>query len=439
MALLTAQPTVRRPDRPAGVSRLVARARSTPGRLTSLMVVLLALGLAAGVVGLVGSVTRSSLIQGVRTTSGPLTVQAQELYRALSDADATAASAFLAGGVEPADLRSRYESDIAAATSALAAAASDSDSDQPAVRQLSAQVPVYTGLVETARTFNRLGLPVGAAYLREASGLMRDQLLPAAQRLYRTDTERLNADRGDAGGLPWLALLLGAGTLAVLIWAQLRLSRQTRRTLNLGLVAASVVTLVMVLWIGLVWIAVASNLHASDRDGSSQVALLTRVRIAALQARADEALTLVARGNGGDFEKDFTAQLASLEGSGGLLAKAHSAATRSDVVRAVDSATAEVRNWKTVHQKLRGLDDGGDFSAAVRLALSTETDGSAATFNRLDSALGQAIQRTGEAFGKRATQAASAIGGQSAAIAVLTVLLLAGVTIGYQRRIAEYR
>src|SRR5690349_14302522 len=93
MALLTAQPAVRRPDRPAGVRRLVARARSTPGRLTSLMVGLLALGLAAGVVGLVGSVTRSSLIQGVRTTSGPLTVQAQELYRALSDADATAASA----------------------------------------------------------------------------------------------------------------------------------------------------------------------------------------------------------------------------------------------------------------------------------------------------------------------------------------------------------
>jgi hypothetical protein len=439
MALLTAQPAVRRPDRAAGVSRLVARARSTPGRLTSLMLVLLALGLLAGVVGLVGSVQRSSLIEGVRTTSGPLTVEAQELYRALSDADATAASAFLAGGVEPADLRARYESDVAAATSALAATASDSNADQPAVQRLSAQVPVYTGLVETARTFNRLGLPVGAAYLREASALMRDQLLPAAQRLYRTDTDRLNADRGGASGFPWLALLLGAVALATLIWAQLRLSRQTRRTFNLGLLAATVATAVTVLWIGFAWVAVATNLNASNRDGSAQVALLTKARIAALQARADEALTLVARGTGAAFEKDFGTQLASLEGSGGSLAQARSAATRADVSSAVDSAIAEVRNWRTAHQKLRGLDDGGNFSAAVQLALSTENDGSAGAFNRLDSALGRAIQLTSGAFNRRATQAADSMAGQSAAVALLTVLLLAGVAVGYQRRIAEYR
>src|SRR5258706_1693875 len=179
MALLTTPGPVRPPAGRAGLGRLVAHARSTPGRLTLVMVALLALGLAAGVAGVVGSAQRSSFVDGVRTRSGPLAVQAQELYRSLSDADATAASAFLSNGVEPAELRNRYETDIAAATAALAAAATGSDNDQPAIRQLSAQLPVYTGLVETARTFNRLGLPVGAAYLREASGLMPDQLLPA--------------------------------------------------------------------------------------------------------------------------------------------------------------------------------------------------------------------------------------------------------------------
>jgi hypothetical protein len=439
MALLTAQPVVRRPGGPAGLRRLVARARSTPGRLTSLMLALLAVGLVAGVAGLVDSAQRSSLIQGVRTRSGPLAVQAQELYRALSDADATAASAFLAGGVEPAGLRDRYESDIAAATAALAAVTADTDTDQPAVRQLSAQVPVYTGLVETARTFNRLGLPVGAAYLREASGLMRGQLLPAAQRLYGTDTERLSSDRGGAAGFPWLVVLLGLATLAGLVWAQVRLSRQTHRRFNVGLVAASVVTAVMLLWIANAWLAVAADLGASNRDGSAQVALLAKARVAALQARADESLTLVARGNGAEFEKDFTAQLAGLEGTGGVLAKARSAATDDAVRRAVDSATAEVRNWRTVHQKLRGLDDGGNFSDAVAMATGTGGDSSATVFNRLDSALGQAIRVASAAFGKRAGAAASDIGGQGAAVAVLTVLLLAGIAVGYQRRIAEYR
>src|SRR6266542_4202842 len=434
MALLTAPAPARTVQRPPAARvgrgrRLVARARSTPGRLTSLMLALLAIGLATGVAGLVGSVQRSSLVDEVRTRSGPLAVQAQELYRSLSDADAAAASAFLSGGVEPPQLRDRYQADIAAASAALAAAAAGTDSDLPALRQLSAQLPVYTGLVETARAYNRLGLPVGAAYLGEASGLMRGQLLPAAQQLYRFETDRLAADRGGASAVPWLALLLGLVTLAGLVWAQLRLSRQTHRTLNVGLVAATLAGLVMVSWVGTAWVAAASQLHASNREGSAQVELLAGARIAALQARADEALTLVARGTGEVFEKDFTAQLTTLAGPGGT----------SGVRSVLDSAVAEVRSWRTVHQKLRELDDGGSYGEAVKLAIDADTGSTASIFNRVDAALGKTITLTSSAFDRRAARAAGALGGESAAIVVLTILLLAGVAVGFQQRIAEYR
>src|SRR6266508_4195642 len=442
MALLTAPAPARTVQRPPAARvgrgrRLVARARSTPGRLTSLMLALLAIGLATGVAGLVGSVQRSSLVDEVRTRSGPLAVQAQELYRSLSDADAAAASAFLSGGVEPPQLRDRYQADIAAASAALAAAAAGTDSDLPALRQLSAQLPVYTGLVETARAYNRLGLPVGAAYLGEASGLMRGQLLPAAQQLYRFET-----DRGGASAVPWLALLLGLVTLAGLVWAQLRLSRQTHRTLNVGLVAATLAGLVMVSWVGTAWVAAASQLHASNREGSAQVELLAGARIAALQARADEALTLVARGTGEVFEKDFTAQLTTLAGPGGtsgVLSRARAAATDPAVRSVLDSAVAEVRSWRTVHQKLRELDDGGSYGEAVKLAIDADTGSTASIFNRVDAALGKTITLTSSAFDRRAARAAGALGGESAAIVVLTILLLAGVAVGFQQRIAEYR
>src|SRR6266511_2611345 len=440
MALLTAPAPARTVQRPPAARvgrgrRLVARARSTPGRLTSLMLALLAIGLATGVAGLVGSVQRSSLVDEVRTRIGPLAVQAQELYRSLSDADAAAASAFLSGGVEPPQLRDRYQADIAAA-------AAGTDSDLPALRQLSAQLPVYTGLVETARAYNRLGLPVGAAYLGEASGLMRGQLLPAAQQLYRFETDRLAADRGGASAVPWLALLLGLVTLAGLVWAQLRLSRQTHRTLNVGLVAATLAGLVMVSWVGTAWVAAASQLHASNREGSAQVELLAGARIAALQARADEALTLVARGTGEVFEKDFTAQLTTLAGPGGtsgVLSRARAAATDPAVRSVLDSAVAEVRSWRTVHQKLRELDDGGSYGEAVKLAIDADTGSTASIFNRVDAALGKTITLTSSAFDRRAARAAGALGGESAAIVVLTILLLAGVAVGFQQRIAEYR
>src|SRR5262249_53664527 len=138
----------------------------------------LLLGVLAGVAAVVGVEQRAGRVDQIRTESGPLTVSAQQLYRSLSDADATAAAALLSGGVEPADLRARYEQDIAAASDALTAAGAARGADHEAVAQIAQALPVYTGLVETARTNNRLNLPVGAAYLREASGLMRDRLLP---------------------------------------------------------------------------------------------------------------------------------------------------------------------------------------------------------------------------------------------------------------------
>src|SRR5439155_23381430 len=417
MALLTA-PAPEAPPVTRGElgRRLAARARSTPGRLTVTMLVLLALGLLTGVAGVVGAAQRSSLVDGVRTQSGPLAVRAQQLYRSLSDADATAASAFLSNGVEPPALRKRYQDDIAAAGGALAAVTAGGVSDQPAVQRLAAQLPVYTGLVETARTVNRSGLPLGAAYLREASALMRDQLLPAAEQLYRAESDRLAADRAGATGFPWVALPYGLLTLAILVRAQQLLSRRTRRTFNVGLVGATLAVLAMVVWTGVAWLAGTSHLTASDRDGSAQVELLAKARIAALQARADEALTLVAHGNGAGFEKDFATQMQGLAGAGsarGLLDRAGDNATDPVVRAEISAAIADLNTWRTVHRTLRERDDGGQFPDAVKLAIGTEPDSAASVFNKVDGHLDKAIAVASAAFDRQATAAAGALGGGS--------------------------
>jgi hypothetical protein len=422
--------------------RVAARARSTPGRLTSLMVLLVVLGLAAGLAAVMGTVQRGALIDGVRTRSGPLTVQAQQLYRSLSDADATAANAFLSNGVEPKALRDRYQSDIAAASNALAAAAAASESDRSAVATITAQLPVYTGLVETARSYNRLNLPLGAAYLREASGVMRQNLLPAAGALRRTEAARLAADRGGAAQFPWLALPFGLLTLAGLVAAQVYLTGRTNRLLNVGLVTATAATLALVLWVGVSWLGVDGHLRASNRDGSAQVELLAQARIAALTARADEALTLVARGNGANFEDDFNKSmdaLAGKNGSSGLLAQARAQATDPRVRAELAGAVSHARTWRTVHQKLRAFDDGGHYSDAVTLAIGADPASAASAFNRLDGDLGRGITTASAAFDREAGGADRDLSGATAGLAVLTVVLLAGVAAGLQQRIAEYR
>ena len=82
--------------------------RTSPGRLQLMLATLLTLGL---LTGLVAAVTAGSARSGTADLGGraqPLLVEAETIYSALAEADTTAAQAFLAGGLEPAELFARY-------------------------------------------------------------------------------------------------------------------------------------------------------------------------------------------------------------------------------------------------------------------------------------------------------------------------------------------
>lgn len=426
---------------PAGRLAGLLRLRGTPGRLRGLLVVLVLLGLGAGLAGVIGVEQRSGLVDEVSTSRGPLTVQAQSLYRSLSDADATAAAAFLSTGTEPPALRTRYLDDIAAATKALAAVAA-SGVDTASVGELSSQLPSYTGLVETARVYNRQGLPLGSAYLREASGLMRQKLLPAAQSLYKAESAGMAADRDDAATFPWLAIPLVVLLLAGLFWSQRWLSRRVNRTFNVGLLGATAAGVVLLLWLGISWVGVFADLSAGQTNGSDQVQLLSAARIAALQARADESLTLVAHGEGASFEADFVTvmdRLAGTRGKPGLLAQARAKATDPRVRSDLGDAENDLAAWQATHQKLRGADDGGDYTTAVGLAIGGGADSAATRFNALDSHLADGIDAASAEFAKDARSAGGDLTGAGIGLGVLTLLAVLGTVVGIQQRLAEYR
>jgi hypothetical protein len=445
MALLTA-PSPRVPvlDQGRSGGRVAARIRSTPGRLTALMLLLTLLGLVAGTATVVGVVQRAALVDGVGHGSGPLSLQAQQLYRSLSDADATAAAAFLSHGIEPAQLRQRYEDDITAAAAALSAITAGAQTERGPIDQLATQLPVYTGLVATARADNRAGYPLGAAYLREASGLMRVRLLPAAQRLYESETARLRADRSGGAQFPWLAvplLLLMTGGLAL---TQRYLARRTHRLLNAGLAVATGVAVLMLGWTSLSWAAVQGHLDAGRRTGSAELDLLAKARTAALTARADEALTLVARGGRADFEQGFADNLRQLVGgdgdrSGGLLGQAADRATDPKVWKAASDAASDAQEWSAAHQRMREVDDAGNYPEAVRRAVSGGPDSTVDAFAKLDADLTAAVTAAGADFDRQAAAAADGFVLAAPGLTGLTLLMVAGLFAGFQQRIAEYR
>lgn len=426
-------PVEARPHRGA-VRRVTGLARSTPGRLTLLALLLTVVGLLVGALTATSVQRRSAALEALADRSEPLAFAAHEVYRAMADADATAAGAFLSGGVESATLRQRYEQDVAEAAAALSAATaggSRSPELTAALSTLSGRLPVYTGLVETARTHNRQGNPVGAAYLRQASNLMRSELLPTAQELYRVEAGNVVRDLGGAGSLPWPELLLGAAALVVLVLVQRWLTRRTNRVLNPGLVVATALTAVSLLWVLAASLLVVYHVTAG-KDEAALVDVLARARTTTLTARGDETLTLVARGSGADYESSFARRDEQLTD---LLAWA---GRRSDAP-SVTSALEHHARWQEVHRQVREADDQGDYTTAVTLALGRDAGGGASAFDALDDALVDAIGAARSRLTDTMGRARGALGGAVPAVVVLSLLAAAASTFGLWQRLKEYR
>jgi hypothetical protein len=427
---------------------------TTPARLRLLLALLILLSLAWGVLAALTADQHASAAADVVAVSEPLSLDAEQIYTSLSDADATAANAFLAGGLEPTKARQRYQADITQAAirieaaSALvgssaartqlpghltkqASAAGTAVGDDLAI--LSGQLPAYTDEVGTARADNRLGLPLGAAYLREASGLLRGTLLPAASDIYTRESTLLTSASAQATGLPLIvvAAIAGLGLGYVLFRSSRWLSRHTHRVVNYGLLLAALAGLVSLVWLVAAFVFGRGDLLHAQQQGSAPAQAFARAEVAALQAHADESLTLIDNGGDDSYQKDYLAQQKVLgPGPGTLLAAVQAAGgSGSDVA-------AQARAWYQAHAALRAKDDGGSHGAAVQSALNGDA---ATSFARLSTTLSQGIDDHQAVFAASARSGRDAFTGLAAGMIVASLVMVGGCAWGLSRRLAEYR
>lgn len=433
------------PQRSRPAEKLAHWRETTPGRLSSLAAALVVVIALAGLAAAMTAQHKWDSTWDLVEAHEPTAADVQRLYRALSDADVTAARAFLAAGAESEALRTRYEDDLAVAGPTLGLAAVDRSGDSQIAREIGIvgrQLPVYAGLVETARVNNRQGLPVGGAYLREASELMRSEILPAAERIYRIQTERVAAESTSSTGFPFIAAALVLAALAVLIAAQVYVRRVSKRRLNLGLLVATAAIVIGGVWSALGLVVHASHVDAGHQDGTQQVNVLADARIVALQARADELLTLVGRGDGGAHEERFVElakRLAGDDGAGGMLRQAGDAAL-PESEKHLDNAITASQTWLKTHKSVRQLDDGGKYDDAVQLAIDEKrSNASAPAFAALDDGLRQAIEAGRQHFVDETVGGARALTLLAVGWIVLALIAVGGVLAGIGQRVREYR
>ncbi len=423
------------------VSRLTTSLRQTPGQLRGILAVLVVLTLGAGVTAMVSILGKNAVIEETTSQSGRLSVAALDLYQALSQADATAASSYLTPGAASEEVRDAYREALRDATVALTTAAGEveTSADAQLVANLNAHLPVYTGLVESARTFNRLGEPVGATYQHQASTLMRSEMLPDADALQHNAIDQLGEARESAASFPWIPAVLAALALGVLVWAQLWLTRRTNRVFNLGLVGATVAMVGMVGWLVLVSLASASHTDRSHEEGADPLALLAEAHIAAQQARAEESLVLIARGEDSKAEERYTAQMELLTGEDGLLAQLNEAyGDDPELADSLAAAQESAGTWSAGHDEVIKLARAGEYSAAVEMAVGDSEESLATSFDALNEQLTAATEVSADRFVDATGDASRSLSGAAAGLATLCLLALVSAAIGIQMRVAEY-
>jgi hypothetical protein len=182
-----------------------------------------------------------------------------------------------------------------------------------------------------------------------------------------------------------------------------------------------------------------SALVRSQREGSDQLIVLSYARILALRSLSDDNLRLIERGTDtSDLEEDFatvTAQVGGADGSGGLLGTAAGLAERTASTAETERIRERWAEYMALHERVRQLDDAGEFRPAVDLAVTEQADALLAVDQALDAEIALARQR----LLANAADAEGHLRWLAATVAVTVLVAGLLVIVGLWMRIKEYR
>jgi hypothetical protein len=339
------------------------------------------IALICGAAGWLAANMQSSALGTLSVDAGRV-VTVEEVRSDLVAADAVATTGFLVGGLEPSSSREQYTTHVDNAARGLATLNFPTVAENTQVADVTTALASYTGLVEQARAANRQGLPVGSAYLDQASQLLRTDMLPALDALAESGANRAASSFDQVANARALLVVVVLG-LVTLVGIHLWDSRRTHRVFNLGLTSAIVVLVVALVasW----GMFTAASTATEVREGSYRTTLAVSQALAqGHEARAMESWTLIKRGSGAVYQEAF--ERAAEETSRRLTETIYLV---DDIYQADNRSGPPLhvlfQTWVTEHEAIRALDDNGQWEEAVDLAKATGPDKPAALFDKFST------------------------------------------------------
>ena len=440
-ATTTIQPPPPPPPPPVGTQPPGRRfaATSTPARLSLLRAVAVVLAVVFAVGGSFGVNRRANAIDDLRSAAAQL-LALQDIRVRVVHADAIASSSYLVGGQEAPEQRTAYLDEIAKAGDGLVAVSGAATAaDLQELSEASRLLGGYVGLVEQARANNRQGFPVGATYQRQANGIISNtdpdvpDIVSSLRAVEASQRAQVNASLATAHRAGAWLQLLGWLLVAALVVGSLWLARRFRRLINIPIAIAGVLVLLLLVIAGSIQAGAVSDADAAVSGPLAGADNAAQARAAAFEARSQEALTLINRGNGAANEANWQTGnnivLQALDRElGGV----------SQSTRAADG----YNRYSDAHAEIRALDDGGNWDQAVAVSLGEPTSAgvnAVAAFDDFDQIVDEIATTEGASASQRLGDAAAPLRRLRNIVFVIGLVIAALAALGYGQRLKEYR
>jgi hypothetical protein len=360
--------------------------------------------------------------------AAPQAANAADLYFALSDLDAQVARLLLTTGRDElagsridalGTYRERSDQVDVALQRALAVAA-----DRDLVLRLLHDLGAYRERVWQALTAG----PSATGYYTQATNILHLDLLPTATSLREASEKRLDrayeAKHATQVTGVTLVVVLGGALVILLIGLQVWLARRFRRVLSPALVAATGLTVLLLIPLATV-LVVQEQILAKARDESLVPFLdLSRARAVSYDAAADTSRYLITDGLS-RYREDFDRKADALqEGLGPY---------------ATEQVVTRWQAYRAGHDRIVELADGGKRAEAIGALTGIGRGEAAFDFSYYDAAVAEITASRRDDFDMALRDAGILLTGWPFVPAAVLGLVILLVPLSVRKRFAEYR
>jgi hypothetical protein len=397
--------------------------------------------------------------------AAPSIIAAQEINSALADLDANAANYMLGNRTNAIAAMQTFETRRLQTTRRIVDAAENvtyGEEEKKPILTMVENLGRYLELFGEARFRHDAGDQVGAltAY-RNATQLMHDVILPAADELDRANKRYMDAHyeeqrRADQSAEA-LAAMAGVILGGVLLWGQIFLFKRTRRVVNVPLAVSTLLTFGYTVYAISTFGQANTDLKIAKEDAFESIHALWRARAIAFDANGDESRFLLDKERAAQHEKVFRDRVALLtttpspsQADVSLLQRGNAPTFKglfADELRngtfdgeraAAVLMVQQFARYYAIDVRIRSLEKAGQHQEAIQLCIGSGANESNAVFAGFDEALEKVI-----AINKREFDHTIDEGGHALKVAeyvnpVITIAIALLALIGYRPRLREY-